>query len=148
MSRISRSALVMHSAKEMFELVNDCESYPKFLPGCSDARLIHREESYLIGELELSKAGMKYRFTTRNELFDPERIELKLIDGPFKKLEGSWYFQPLSETACKVNFELDFEVAGGRLISAALTPLFSQMAASQVEAFVKRADVVYGKSNS
>ena len=145
MSRISRSALVMHSAKEMFELVNDCESYPKFLPGCSDARLIHREESYLIGELELSKAGIKYRFTTRNELFDPERIELKLIDGPFKKLEGSWYFQPLSDTACKVNFEIDFEVAGGRLVAAALTPLFSQMAASQGEAFVKRADEVYGK---
>lgn len=145
MSRISRSALVMHSAKEMFELVNDCESYPKFLPGCSNARLIHREESYLIGELELSKAGMRYSFTTRNELFEPERIELKLLDGPFKKLEGSWYFQPLNENACKVHFDIEFEIAGGRLVSAALTPLFSQMAASQVEAFVKRADEVYGK---
>ncbi|HKM14529.1 MAG TPA: type II toxin-antitoxin system RatA family toxin [Marinospirillum sp.] len=145
MSRISRSALVMHSAKEMFELVNDCESYPKFLPGCSNARLIHREESYLIGELELSKAGMKYTFTTRNELFDPERIELKLVDGPFKKLNGSWYFQPLSETACKVHFELDFEAGGGRLVAAVLTPLFNQVASGQVEAFVKRADVVYGK---
>jgi len=145
MSRISRSALVMHSAKEMFELVNDCESYPKFLPGCSNARLIHREDSYLIGELELSKAGMKYSFTTRNELFDPERIELKLLDGPFKKLEGSWYFQTLNENACKVHFDIEFEIAGGRLVSAALTPLFSQMAASQVEAFVKRADEVYGK---
>lgn len=144
MSRISRSALVMHSAKEMFELVNDCESYPKFLPGCSDARLIHREESYLVGELELSKAGMKYRFTTRNELFDPERIELKLVDGPFKKLEGRWVFQSLSENACKVIFDLEFEVAG-RLVSKVLEPLFSQMAASQVEAFVKRADEVYGK---
>lgn len=145
MSRISRSALVMHSAKEMFELVNDCESYPKFLPGCSNARLIHREESYLIGELELSKAGMKYSFTTRNELYDPERIELRLLDGPFKKLEGSWYFQPLNENACKVHFDMEFEIAGGRLVSAALTPLFSKMAASQVEAFVKRADEVYGK---
>lgn len=144
MSRISRSALVMHSAKEMFELVNDCESYPKFLPGCSDARLIHREESYLVGELELSRAGMKYRFTTRNELFDPERIELKLVDGPFKKLEGRWVFQPLSEKACKVIFDLEFEVAG-RLVSRVLEPLFSQMAASQVDAFVKRADEVYGK---
>ncbi|MBE0507623.1 MAG: type II toxin-antitoxin system RatA family toxin [Marinospirillum sp.] len=144
MSRISRSALVMHSAKEMFELVNDCESYPKFLPGCSDARLIHREESYLVGELELAKAGMKYRFTTRNELFDPERIELQLVDGPFKKLEGRWIFQPLSEKACKVIFDLEFEVAG-RLVSRVLEPLFSQMAASQVDAFVKRADEVYGK---
>ena len=145
MSRISRSALVMHSAKEMFDLVNDCESYPKFLPGCSNARLIHREDDYLIGELELSKAGMKYSFTTRNALFEPERIELKLLDGPFKKLEGSWYFQPLNENACKVHFDIEFEIAGGRLVSAALTPLFSQMAASQVEAFVKRADEVYGK---
>ncbi|WP_404415561.1 type II toxin-antitoxin system RatA family toxin [Marinospirillum sp.] len=145
MSRISRSALVMHSAKEMFELVNDCESYPKFLPGCSDARLIERKDDYLIGELELSKAGMKYRFTTRNELFDPERIDLSLVEGPFKKLEGHWYFQPLSEKACKVNFELEFEIAG-KVVSKALTPLFSQMAASQVDAFVKRADEVYGKN--
>lgn len=144
MSRISRSALVLHSAKEMFELVNDCESYPKFLPGCSDARLLHREDSHLIGELELAKAGIKYRFTTRNELFDPERIEIKLLEGPFKKLEATWTFQPLSDQACKVNFEIDFEVAGGRLVAAALNPLFSKMAASQVDAFVKRAAVVYG----
>ncbi len=145
MSRISRSALVMHSAKEMFELVNDCESYPKFLPGCSNARLIERKDDYLIGELELSKAGMTYRFTTRNELQDPERIDLKLVDGPFKKLEGHWHFQPLADKACKVYFELDFEIAG-KLVSKALTPLFSQMASSQVDAFVKRADEVYGKN--
>ncbi|WP_416885435.1 type II toxin-antitoxin system RatA family toxin [Marinospirillum sp.] len=144
MSLISRSALVMHSAQEMFELVNDCESYPKFLPGCSDARLIERQEDFLIGELELSKAGMKYRFTTRNQLFAPERIELTLVDGPFKKLDGLWLFKPLNEQACKVHFEIDFEIAG-RLVSKALTPLFAQMASSQVEAFVKRADEVYGK---
>jgi ribosome-associated toxin RatA of RatAB toxin-antitoxin module len=145
MSRISRSALVMHSAKEMFELVNDCESYPKFLPGCSDARLIERKDDYLIGELELSKAGMRYRFTTRNELFDPERIDLSLVEGPFKKLEGHWHFQPLNEQACKVSLELEFELAG-RVVSAALGPLFSQVAASLVDAFVKRADEVYGKN--
>lgn len=144
MSRISRSALVMHSAKEMFELVNDCESYPKFLPGCSNARLIQREADFLVGELELSKAGMSYRFTTRNALFEPERIELKLVDGPFKKLEGTWQFQPLAAHACKVSLDLEFEIAG-RVVSAALSPLFSQMAASQVDAFVKRADEVYGR---
>lgn len=147
MSRISRSALVMHSAKEMFELVNDCESYPKFLPGCSNARLLHREESHLIGELELSKAGMKYKFTTRNELFDPERIEINLLEGPFKKLKATWQFQPLSAEACKVNFDIEFEIAGGRLVAAALTPLFTKMAVAQVDAFVKRADEVYGSAN-
>lgn len=145
MSRISRSALVMHSAKEMFELVNDCESYPKFLPGCSDARLIERKDDYLIGELELAKAGMTYRFTTRNELYDPERIDLSLVEGPFKKLEGHWHFQPLSDQACKVSFELEFEIAG-KVVSKALTPLFAKMAASQVDAFVRRADEVYGKN--
>ncbi|SFC30974.1 Ribosome association toxin PasT (RatA) of the RatAB toxin-antitoxin module [Marinospirillum celere] len=145
MSRISRSALVMHSAKEMFELVNDCESYPKFLPGCSDARLIERNDDFLIGELELSKAGMRYRFTTRNDLYEPERIDLQLVEGPFKKLRGQWLFTPLNEQACKVSFELEFEIAG-KMVSAALSPLFSQMAASQVDAFVKRADEVYGKN--
>ncbi len=144
MSRISRSALVMHSAKEMFELVNDCESYPKFLSGCSDARLIKRTDSELIGELELSKAGLKYRFTTRNGLFEPERILLELQEGPFKKLEGEWLFTPLSDEACKVSLDLEFELAG-RVVSAALGPLFSQVASNLVDAFVKRADEVYGK---
>lgn len=144
MSRVSRSALVMHSAQAMFDLVNDCESYPKFLPGCSDARLIYQDDDVLVGELEVSKAGMSYRFTTRNYLHAPERIELTLEEGPFRKLEGQWHFQPLSETACKVSLEMEFEVAG-KVVGAALGAVFSQMANKLVEAFVKRADQVYGK---
>lgn len=143
MSVIKRSALVMHSAKQMFDLVNDCESYPKFLPGCSNARLLEKNDQYLIGELELGKAGMKYTFTTKNLLQEPEFIEITLLNGPFKKLEGFWQFVPLSEEACKINFQLEFEIAGGRLVASALTPLFNKMAASQVEAFVKRADEIY-----
>lgn len=143
MSVINRSALVMHSAKQMFDLVNDCESYPKFLPGCSNARLLEKTPTYLIGELELAKAGMKYTFTTKNLLQEPEHIEITLLNGPFKKLEGFWQFVPLNEQACKINFQLEFEIAGGRLVTSALTPLFNKMASSQVEAFIKRADEVY-----
>lgn len=146
MSVIERSALVMHSAKQMFDLINDCESYPKFLPGCSNARLLEQTDEFLIGELELSKAGMTYTFTTKNLLQEPEFIQITLLNGPFKKLEGFWRFTPLNEVACKINFKLEFEIAGGRLVTSALTPLFNKMASSQVEAFIQRADEVYGKN--
>lgn len=147
MSVIERSALVMHSAKQMFDLINDCESYPKFLPGCTNARLIEKNSEFLIGELELSKAGMKYTFTTKNFLQEPEFIQITLLNGPFKKLEGFWRFTPLNETACKINFQLSFEIKGGRLVASALAPLFNKMASSQVEAFIKRAGEVYAKND-
>ncbi|SEI47730.1 Ribosome association toxin PasT (RatA) of the RatAB toxin-antitoxin module [Allopseudospirillum japonicum] len=144
MSSVERSALVMHSAQQMFDLVNDCESYPKFLPWCSYARLVEHGEDYLVGELEISKGGVRQRFTTRNQLKAPEHIELSLVDGPFKYLRGQWHFTPLGEQACKVSLSMEFELSG-RLLNLALGSVFNQIANTLVDAFCKRADQVYGR---
>lgn len=144
MPTVNRSALVRHSPQAMFDLVNDFERYPEFLPGCRRIRLIERDEEHLIGELTLGKAGVEQSFTTRNDLYGPERIEISLVNGPFKHLRGRWLFMSVGQQACKISLEMNFEFSN-RLLGMAFGKLFNQMAKQQVEAFTRRADVVYGK---
>ncbi|KXS37354.1 MAG: hypothetical protein AWU55_2356 [Halomonadaceae bacterium T82-2] len=144
MPTVNRSALVRHSAQAMFDLVNDFERYPEFLPGCRRARLIESDQEHLVGELTLAKAGVEQSFTTRNDLYAPERIELSLVSGPFRRLQGQWLFMPMGEQACKVALEMNFEFSN-RLLGMAFGKLFSQMAGQLVEAFTRRADEVYGR---
>lgn len=144
MPMVNRSALVRHTPRDMFELVNDFERYPEFLPGCRRARLLERDESHLIGEMTLGRAGVEQSFTTRNDLIEPERIEMSLVSGPFKRLRGRWLFLPMGEGACKVCLELEFEFAN-RLLGMAFGKLFQQVAGQLVDAFTRRADELYGR---
>ncbi|MEJ2454638.1 MAG: type II toxin-antitoxin system RatA family toxin [Candidatus Thiodiazotropha sp.] len=141
---VSKSALVHHSAAAMYQLVCDFEAYPEFLPWCSDSRLISRSTEQICGELEVSRVGIRQRFSTCNRLVENERMDIVLRDGPFRKLEGGWRFHALRSDACKVELMLDFEFAG-RLIDAAFGRVFNQIANNLVDAFCKRADEVYGK---
>lgn len=140
---VSKSALVQHSAQEMYRLVCDFESYPEFLPWCSDTRMISRTDEEICGELEVSRVGIRQRFSTCNSLVENERMDIVLRDGPFRKLHGGWRFTPLREDACKVELVLEFEFSG-KLIDAAFGRLFNHIANTLVEAFCKRADEVYG----
>ena len=141
---VSKSALVHHSAAEMFELVCNFEAYPEFLPWCSDSRLISRSEEEICGELEVSRIGIKQRFSTCNALVKDERMDIVLREGPFRKLQGGWSFTPLRADASKVELVLEFEFSSG-LIDAAFGRVFSHIANTLVEAFCKRADEVYGE---
>lgn len=144
MATVNRSAVVRHTPKQMFDLVNDFESYPEFLPGCRRARLIERDKDHLIGEMTLGRAGIEQSFTTRNDLHEPERIDLSLVKGPFKRLRGRWLFTPLGENICRVSLELEFEFAN-RLLAMAFGKLFRQVAGQLVDAFTRRADQLYGR---
>ncbi len=143
MTHIERSALVMHSAQRMFDLVNDVKRYPEFLPWCIDAHIQSESDTNLVAGLTIKKGGIKQSFTTRNEKQSPDWMSMELVDGPFKKLNGLFKFQPLSDEACKVVFQLDFEVAG-KILGLTLTPVFKQASNTMVDAFVKRADELYG----
>lgn len=143
MPTVNRSAMVRHTPKDMFDLVNDFERYPEFLPGCRRARLLERDDSHLIGEMTLGRAGIEQSFTTRNDLIEPERIEMSLVSGPFKRLRGRWLFLPVGERTCKVSLELEFEFAN-RLLGMAFGKLFQQVAGQLVDSFTRRADHLYG----
>ncbi len=142
MTSITRSALVMYSAEQMYALVNDVESYPQFLPGCAATELISKTDEELVASLTISKIGVNQTFTTRNKLQFPDRMELSLVDGPFSRFVGVWHFQRLSDEACKVTFDMDFEV-NGKIAGIALGVVFKQMATTMVDSFVKRAKQVY-----
>ena len=94
MPTVNRTALVRHTPQQMFDLVNDFERYPEFLPGCRRARLLEKDDQHLVGEMTLGRAGVEQTITTRNDLHAPERIELSLVKGPFKQLKGRWLFIP------------------------------------------------------
>ncbi|SBR51934.1 MULTISPECIES: type II toxin-antitoxin system RatA family toxin [unclassified Halomonas] len=144
MPTVNRSALVRHTPKQMFDLVNDFERYPEFLPGCRRARLLEQDDDHLIGEMTLGRAGVEQSVTTRNDLFAPERIEMSLVSGPFKRLKGRWQFIPMGDGACKVSLDMEFEFAN-RLLGMAFGKLFQQIAGQLVDAFTRRADELHGR---
>ncbi len=146
MPQISRSALVMYSAKQMFELVNDVDAYPQFLPNCSDAKVISQSKASMTASVEIAKAGLRKWFTTENTLTEDARIDMKLLDGPFKKLTGGWRFTPLDEHACKVSLELEFEFKN-KLVEMAFGKVFNEVANNMISAFTKRAKLTYGAAS-
>lgn len=143
MSQIDRSALVLHSAERMYDLVDQVDRYPEFLPGCIKTEVISRTDDELVATLYLAKAGLKYNFTTRNKLSRPENMTLTLEQGPFSRLTGSWQFIALNDEACKVVLQLEFAIAN-KIAGAAVAKVFEQLASTMVDAFVSRADQVYG----
>jgi len=139
MPSISRTALVSHSAADMFALVRDIESYPQFLPWCSDASVAEQSDTYQVASVYMDKRMQGLKFTTRNSLQADEAIHMGLVDGPFRKLSGVWRFTPLEENACKVELAIDFEFKS-RVLGAILGSAFTKICDTMVAAFVKRAD--------
>lgn len=142
MPQVSRSALVPFSAKQMYDLVNDVVSYPQFLPGCSGSTLLEHTENTMVASVDVSKAGIKKTFTTKNTLVDAQIIEMNLVDGPFKSLSGGWHFMALDDTACKVELKLDFEFSNA-LVAMAFGKVFQELTNNMVNSFTQRAKQVY-----
>ncbi|WFC43665.1 type II toxin-antitoxin system RatA family toxin [Pseudoxanthomonas sp. SE1] len=139
MHTIRRSALVEHSATRMFDLVNDVAAYPRRFDWCSAARLIEQDENRLVARLDLGLGSLSTWFTTENTLDRPHRIDMNLVDGPFRKLHGRWDFHALDESACKVTLTLEFEPSS-RLLAPAMAIGFQALADRMVDDFVRAAD--------
>ena len=142
MPQISRTALVPYSAEQMYQLVNDVDAYPDFIPGCTGSRVLESGPTQMTAAVDVSKAGISKTFTTRNTLTSNQSILMHLVDGPFKKLIGGWKFTPLSQDACKIEFQLDFEFTN-KLIELAFGRIFKELALNMVQAFTTRAREVY-----
>ena len=142
MSEIRQSALVGYTAEQMFTLVNDVAQYPSFLPWCEKAECLAASATTLRARLTVAKGRLRYSFTTDNVLTPPHRIELQLVDGPFKQLQGVWTFAD-TPLGCKVMLELKFEFAN-RILAATLSPLFKAVTGSLVGSFRQRAESLYG----
>jgi len=144
MTNISRSALVPFGADQMFFLVNDIPSYPQFLPWCKSAQILSTNEDEVSANIQMAKAGLHKSFTTANRLQKNKMIEIRLIEGPFKHLEGFWRFEKLGNSACKISLDIEFEFTN-TVLRMTLGPAFGQICNTLVEAFVKRAQEIYAK---
>jgi ribosome-associated toxin RatA of RatAB toxin-antitoxin module len=136
---------VPYTADDMFALVNDIASYPKFLPWCKSARIISQNQSEIIATITMGGAGLEKTFTTTNQIKPVESIEMHLLEGPFSHLYGLWTFQMLGEVGCKISLNMEFEISN-KLLRFSLEPVFTRIANTLVDAFVKRANELYGKS--
>jgi ribosome-associated toxin RatA of RatAB toxin-antitoxin module len=143
MPSVAKSVLVPYAAHRMFELVERVEDYPQFLPWCGGTVVHEREDHRMLATVRIDFRGLHHAFTTENLHERPSRIDMRLKEGPFSRLDGHWRFVALRDDACKVEFELDY-VFASLLVSRALGPVFDQIAASMVDAFVRRAEQTYG----
>jgi coenzyme Q-binding protein COQ10 len=144
MTTIHRSAIVPYSAHQMFELVADIPSYPKFLPWCGGARIISAQGDEVVAAIDIAYSGVHRTFSTRNLLQRDKMMEIQLLEGPFSYLQGFWQFKALDEQSCKISLDLEFDVAN-RIVGLALTPVFSNIANQLVDRFHRRATELYGK---
>ena len=138
MPEVKRSALVANSPAQMFALVDAVEDYPQFLPWCGATKVLHRDETTTRATVEINYHGIRQSFTTENTKRPPQGMLIRLVEGPFRKLEGEWRFTALGDQGCKIDFQLSYEFSG-RLLAKVIGPVFNYIANSLVEAFVKRA---------
>lgn len=146
MAIVEKTVLIEHSAEQMFNLVDDVESYPQFLPWCSETRVSFRDDKKTVATLHINYFSIKSHFTTENPKEFPVRMGLRLVDGPFKKLEGEWGFKILTDRACKIEFRLSYEFSN-KVFEKIIGPVFSQITNTFVEAFVTRANQIYATSS-
>lgn len=142
MARVEKSVLVAHPPERMFELVDRIEDYPLFLPWCGGSELIERDADRTVATIHIAYMGIRQSFTTENTKTRPREMRIKLKEGPFTELEGDWLFIPLGDDACKIEFRLLY-VFSSRMLETLLTPVFSHITHTFVDAFVRRADELF-----
>lgn len=146
MKSVNKSVLIWYSPAEMFALVNDVEHYPQFLPWCDQAQVLERTQESVTAKLGIAFGGLHHSFVTRNTHTQANQVSMQLVEGPFSRLDGVWRFHTLgdgSQRACKVELSLHYGFNSVAL-SALVGPVFDRIASTMVDAFVKRAEQVYG----
>lgn len=139
---VNQSSLVPYSAEQMYRLVNDYQKYPQFLSGCVGARTLSLGENELSAELEIQKLGIRQTFSTHNRMIPNQKIEMNLLNGPFRQLKGAWTFEPFDEQSCKISLYLEFEFSNP-MIGMVFGQIFQELTAKMVNAFKQRAKEVY-----
>ncbi|MFN0315042.1 MAG: type II toxin-antitoxin system RatA family toxin [Burkholderiales bacterium] len=144
MPDVNKSALVSYSAQKIYGLVDRVEAYPEFLPWCGGTNVELRTQNMTRAEVRIDYHGIRQSFKTQNETTPYSLIHMRLVSGPFKHLEGYWRFHALAQDACKIEFRLHYEFSS-RILEKLVGPVFSYIANSFVDAFLARAEKLYGR---
>ncbi len=143
MTKISKQANVNYSAEQMFALVSDIEAYPDFLPWCTETKILENRTDSLLAKVSVALGKIKQSFTTENTIQANKSINMKLVEGPFKTLNGHWQFNDTSDNGCSVSLDMQFEFKN-KIMKHAFGAAFKKVTDSMVDAFVERARAVYG----
>ena len=144
MADVQKSLLIQHSAQRMYNLVTDVAKYPEFLPWCGGVEVYQSTPELMEAKININFKGVKQYFHTKNIQKSPTNIDMTFVSGPFKKFEGRWIFTPLADDACKIEFSLRYEFSNF-VLDKLIGPVFSVIANTFVNSFVKRADDLYGE---
>ena len=128
----------------MFELVARVEDYPGFLPWCPGTKVHPRDDGMVDATVEIQYRGVRTSFTTRNRYTPYQRVEMELVDGPFRRLHGEWIFRELRADACRVQLSLHYQFAAG-LLGRAIAPVFESIAGTMIDSFTRRAEILHGE---
>jgi len=142
MAVVEKSVLLAYSAEQMFALVDNVAEYPQFLPWCGGTSVTVLDENKIRATVQIDYHHVKQSFTTENVRIPSQRIDITLLDGPFKQLDGCWQFIALTPSACKIEFRLSYEFSS-KILEKVVGPVFNYIASTFVEAFIKRAELVY-----
>lgn len=143
MHNIHKSAIVLHSSKKMFQLVDSVENYPRFLPWCGSTQIIERDNSKTIASIEINYKGIRQTFTTENTKKQNKEMMIKLIDGPFQSLSGQWIFKNLDNNSCQIELKLEYQFSN-IILEKLISPVFNMIANTFIDEFIKEAN----KSNN
>jgi ribosome-associated toxin RatA of RatAB toxin-antitoxin module len=143
MKKVKKSAIVFHTKDKMFALIDLIENYPNFLPWCGSTKLIRRDINKTIASIEINYKGVRQTFTTENTKVKDEKMDIKLIDGPFKSLNGQWIFKNLDKNTCLIELELEYQF-NNIILEKLISPIFNMIANTFIDEFIKEAN----KSNN
>ena len=139
MHNIHKSAIVLHPAQKMFQLVDSVENYPQFLPWCGSTQIIERDNDKTIASIEINYKGIRQTFTTENTKKQNQEMIIKLIDGPFKWLSGEWMFKNLDKDSCQIELKLEYEFSNV-ILEKLISPVFNMIANTFIDEFIKEAN--------
>lgn len=143
MRKVDRTALVPYTPAEMFALVADIERYPQFVPWVAAVDVLERQPDHIVARIHMERSGLSEKFTTRNVLSPPSRMQLHLVEGPFKSLEGLWTFEDIAGRGTRIALSMEFEFTNP-LFSILLSRTFEKSCGQLVDAFVERARDIHG----
>jgi len=138
---VRKTVLVAHPAERMFDLIETCEHYPDFLPWCSGATVVSRDDGTVVADITVNYHGVRFAFRTRNPKRRPTWMAIYLERGPFRRFEGVWDLTPLAADGCRIDFALHYDFDSTAMAKLA-RPVFDRITNTLVDRFVARADQV------
>jgi len=134
--------LVPYPAEIVFDVIEQAEHYPQFLPWCVAATILERSDDCVAGKVDFSFLELRFSLVTRNPKRRPEWLRVRVVDGPFRRFDGEWRLTRLGELGCKVEFDVAYDIAD-RLLERLIRPAVDFVARAMVDAFVQRAEQLH-----